>query len=105
MKALRFLIYMPLAVCFVLANASYSLGQAEKKLEKSKEEKELIARCKSRPIKKKLPEEPKNWKWEKGETYRGGPVISYTIQEEGTVTNVKLKRTSGVHKIDEYYLA
>lgn len=97
-----------ISVCLVgvmllpLADVKHSLAQDQKKPEKSKEEKELISKCKSRLIKNVPPPEPKNWLWGKGETYRGGPVISYLIEEDGRVTNVKLKRSSGVRKIDEY---
>jgi TonB family protein len=105
MTATKSLVYALVLTLLVLAGADHSSGQSEKKPEKSKEEKELIARCKTRPIKNALPKEPKNWKWEKGEKYHGGPTISYTIEEDGTVTNVKLKRSSAVRKIDEYYVA
>jgi TonB family protein len=101
---------MKISICalgvtfLILAMADHSLGQGEKKPEKSKEEKELIARCKSKLIKNGPPPEPKKWEWGKGEKYRDHPVVSYTIEEDGTVTNVKLKRASGVRKIDEYAL-
>ena len=102
---LKEILVCALGVIFLMVmTANHSSGQGEKKPEESKGKKELIARCKPRQIKKDQSPEPKNWKWEKDETYRGGPVISYTIEEDGRVTNVKLKRSSGVRKIDEYEL-
>ena len=38
------------------------------------------------------------------EKYRGAPVISYTIQEDGSVIDLKLQRSSGVKGIDKYAL-
>jgi TonB-like protein len=105
MAPTKSLIYALAATLLVFAYANHSLGQGEKKPGKSKEEKELVARCKSRLIKSGPAPEPNKWEWGKDETYRGGPVISYTIEEDGNVTNVRLKRSSGVRKIDAYYLA
>ncbi|MCI0356744.1 MAG: TonB family protein, partial [Acidobacteria bacterium] len=36
----------------------------------------------------------------KGEKYRGGPLVAYSILEDGTVTDVRLVRGSGVKDID-----
>ncbi len=98
------LVYALALTLLVFAGANHSSGQGEKKPEKSKEERELIARCKAKLIKKAPPPEPKNWEWGKGEKYRGAPVIAYSIEEDGRVTDVKLKRGSGVRAIDNYAL-
>src|SRR5260370_29691720 len=100
----RTLVYALLLTLLVFAGANHSSGQAEKKSEKNKEEKELIARCKSKLIRNGRPTKPKNWEWGKGEKYRGAPEISYSVQEDGKIANVKLKRGSGVRQIDEYAL-
>jgi TonB family protein len=99
------LLYTLGRVFLIVITANPSSGPDEKKQEKTKEEKELIAACKTKLIKKDGPPEPKDWKWGKDGRYRGGPTISYTIEADGNVTNVKLKRSSGVRKIDEYELA
>jgi TonB family protein len=104
MTPTKTLVYALALILLVFAGADHSLGQGEKKPEKGREEKELIARCKRKLIKNGPSPEPKKWEWGKGEKYRDHPVVSYTIKEDGTVTNVKLKRTSGVRKIDEYVL-
>ena len=105
MKPLKLLNALLFAALLFPGTARYSLGQDQKKKEQNRKERELMAGCKSELKKNEVPLEPKNWKLEKGEKYGGGPVISYTIEEDGTVTSVKLKRSSGVQRIDEYYLA
>jgi hypothetical protein len=74
------------------------------KADKEREKRELIARCKTRIVKKDLLPQPKDWQWGKDEKYRGAPVTSYNIQEDGSIANAKLKRGSGVRGIDEYAL-
>jgi hypothetical protein len=104
MTPTKTLFYALALTLLVFVGAHHSLGQGEKKPDKSKEEKELIARCKTKLIKNGRPQGPKNRKWGKDETYQHAPVISYRIEEDGSVTNVKLKRGSGVQWIDEYAL-
>lgn len=41
----------------------------------------------------------------KGEKYKNSPVVAFQIQESGEVTNVVLKRSSGVANIDAHALA
>ena len=77
---------------------------AEQKADEESEKRELIARCKTKIVKKTPRPEPKDLQWGKDEKYRGAPVISSTIQEDGNVVNVKLERSSGVRWIDEYAL-
>jgi hypothetical protein len=60
MTPTKTLIYALALTLFVLAGANYSSGQGEKKPDKSKEEKELIARCKTKLIKKGPLPEPRN---------------------------------------------
>jgi TonB family protein len=90
--------------CWLLAGANSAAQQDEKKQEKSKDQSELIARCKTQIIKRNLQPQPKNWQIGKDEAFRSSPQVSYTIQEDGTVSNLKLKRGSGVRGIDEYAL-
>jgi len=96
--------YLLIGAFLFSAGAASLSGQGENKQEKSKDEKELVARCKCKLIKNGRPAEYKNQKWGKDEKYRGAPVISYTIKEDGSVTNVNLKQGSGVRWIDEYAL-
>lgn len=35
-----------------------------------------------------------------GESYKGAPIVKYQINEDGTVSDVKIKRNSGVNDID-----
>lgn len=102
MKFAKFLLSTVVTGFFAGANVNYSLAQAQKEQEKSQKEKELIAQCKTKLIKNDPPREAKDWKETKGETYHNPPLISYFIEEGGKVTNVKLKRSSGVRKVDEY---
>jgi TonB family protein len=39
------------------------------------------------------------------ETYKGSPLIKYQIQEDGTIFNAKITRSSGVADIDKKVLA
>ena len=41
----------------------------------------------------------------KGETYRNSPVVSFSISPDGSVSGVKLVRTSGVSRIDDAVVA
>lgn len=45
---------------------------------------------------------PKEFKFRKGETYRHSPVVSYQVDPDGTVSNVKLVRNTGVRDIDAF---
>jgi hypothetical protein len=45
---------------------------------------------------------PKEFKFRKGETYRQSPVVSYQVDPDGTVSNVKLIRSTGVKDIDAF---
>lgn len=44
----------------------------------------------------------KELKFRKGETYRHSPVVSYQVDPDGTVSNVKLIRSTGVKDIDAF---
>jgi TonB family protein len=39
-----------------------------------------------------------------GESYKGSPTVKFQINEDGTVSNVKLVRSSGVKDIDRKLL-
>lgn len=40
-----------------------------------------------------------------GEKYRGGPLVGYSIQIDGTVTDVKIIKPSGINRLDDLVLA
>ena len=81
-----------------------TMTPAEQKADEESEKRELIARCKTRIVKNDLPPQRNDWHWGDDEKYRGAPVISYTIQEDGSVIDLKLQRSSGVKGIDKYAL-
>jgi TonB-like protein len=97
-------VYLLIGAFLFSSGATSASRPGENKQEKSKDERELIARCKCKLIKDGRPAESKNQKWGKDEKCRDAPVISYTIKEDGSVTKLKLKRGSGVRWIDEYAL-
>jgi TonB family protein len=68
-----------------------------------KAKKELAATCKVRV--ENLPEIsiPENCMG-KNERYLGGPTIRFTLFEDGRIHKVKLVKSSGVKKLDEYEL-
>lgn len=45
---------------------------------------------------------PKDFRFRKGETYRNSPIVSYQVDPDGTVSNVKLIRSTGVKDIDAF---
>ena len=89
----------------LLLGSAFCSGQDQKKPEQTPDQQELAKRCKTKLLKEAPPAEPKDKEWGKDEKYRGAPTVSYTIQADGSVTNVRLKRKSGVRWIDEYALA
>ncbi len=95
------------ALCFswfLLTLGDSAAAQDVRKADENKEKQELIARCKTKMLKKGLRLAPKGWEFGKDEKYRGAPTVSYTIEPDGSVANAKLTRSSGVRKIDEYAL-
>ncbi len=45
---------------------------------------------------------PTEFKFRKGEKYRHSPVVSYAVDPDGRISNVKLVRRSGVKDIDAF---
>ncbi len=60
--------------------------------------------CAAVPLKTSLPHRHKNWRVKAGETYANAPKLSLSVDEEGTVSGVKLIRSSGIHDIDGWVL-
>ena len=79
---------------------------AEQTLAKPSDEeiKALLAKCKTTILKRKKWKEPESLKFEKGEKYKNSSIVSFSISEDGSVGNIKLKRSSGVKAIDEYVI-
>jgi TonB family protein len=44
------------------------------------------------------------FKLQKGDRYLGGPTFTFDVQADGRVRNVRLKRSSGVTRLDEMVL-
>src|SRR5215467_3988756 len=60
----------------------------------------VSSECKNRTLEKKLaPKGP--YKFLPGETYKRSPTVIFQIDEDGTVSKVKLTRSSGVKAFDE----
>jgi TonB family protein len=66
------------------------------------QEKAIVAACSKMKLLKwpNIPF-PDNWLG-KDEKYRGAPSISYSIASDGTVHDVKLRRSSGSRKVDKW---
>ena len=64
----------------------------------------LPEKCaKRRQLNRAFPKGP--YKFRRGEKYKDTPLFKFEISEQGTVTNVRLVRSSGVKDIDEKILA
>ena len=60
-----------------------------------------VKKCKTKLTYQPKLELPENWLGN-DEKYVHAPVVSFLITEDGTVHNVKLKRGTGVKKLDEH---
>lgn len=78
-------------------------GQAADHPLTDRETRELVAKCRTKPLKSKGPKIslPPHWLG-KNEKYRGSPSVSFSIAPDGTVHDVILKKSSGARKMDEY---
>jgi len=66
----------------------------------NKRDRGVSSECKNRTLEKKLaPKGP--YKFLPGETYKRSPTVIFQIDEDGTVSKVKLTRSSGVKAFDE----
>lgn len=59
--------------------------------------------CKNRSLKKKLLGSPQ-FKFLPGESYKAAPTVKFQINEDGSVSNVTLTRSSGVKGIDKWVI-
>src|SRR3954464_6371932 len=90
-----------LKIAFLLA-LTVPCFSATKKKPTTKEQQEYLQRC---PLKVE-------GKWRlstikklyRGEHYKQSPIVSYNIEEDGRITNVKLVRSSGVPRIDKDFV-
>jgi len=80
-------------------------GPPQDKQEKhDADQSELIKRCTPK-IMKRLSPKQKSIQVRQGEKSTGfTPIIAFEIPESGKVTNVRLKRSSGIRDVDEYAL-
>jgi TonB family protein len=53
---------------------------------------------------KPKPSWPKSLTTQKGESFKGNPVISFDVDEEGNVKDAKVVRSSGIRDVDEWVL-
>jgi TonB family protein len=56
-----------------------------------------------RRIRGSFPEGP--FHWLPGESYKNSPALKFQVNEDGTVSGVKLTRSSGVSDIDKHVVA
>jgi TonB family protein len=87
------------AVVLLVAGAP---AQQSSKKPADEEVRKLKAKCKATILKRNPQKEPQSFAFARGEKYKNSPVVSFSISEDGSVSNVRLKRSSGVKSIDEY---
>ena len=80
-----------------------STGAAQEKQSKKSDQKNFIKRCGATKLQGPFLDF-KNVKMQPGERYRS-PSVRYQINEDGTVSNVKVLRYSGVKDIDQQLAA
>lgn len=88
--------------CFVAISLAFVFGApefAQEKLLTKAEIAEVRRKCKVKLISQAELQQPENCLG-KDEKYVGSPVVSFRIAADGTVHDVKLKRSSGAQKLD-----
>ena len=68
----------------------------------SREKSDAATRCRPALASKPKPAWPKAIHSRRGEVYRQDPIVSFEINEQGRVENVKTVRTSGLRDIDSW---
>jgi TonB family protein len=66
---------------------------------------QLDSRCQAKPTSTTLAKPPDHWSVGKGERYLRSPRVSLSVDENGTVTEAKITRTSGIKEIDDWVLS
>ena len=64
----------------------------------------LEGACRLQPITTGMLKAPARWRIRPGEKYRRHPLVSYTINKHGEVSEVKILSSSGVRDIDAWVL-
>lgn len=61
--------------------------------------------CWPKPVRNPLDAISTNVKFGTGETYKNSPVVAFQINEDGSVSNIRLERSCGVKSLDNQVLA